>query len=137
MNTTTIFPALLLAVASLSACANPDTNAKADAAVLPTDLGPKHYDASGVLKCSAASASYDQACGFRVLRKTGGDAEIWIANIATPKDQVRYRVLYFAHGEFTTRDDARLDYHRDSDSWVLNADGNEFYQIPDAVIEGG
>ena len=103
---------------------------------LPADLGPMKYDASGTVPCSAKSASYDQQCGFRVLRKPNGEAEIWIANIAYT-DEVRYRVLYFAEGEFATRDDAKLDYGRDSDNWLLNADGNEFYRIPDAVIVGG
>ena len=103
---------------------------------VPADLGPLKYDASGTIPCSAKTASYDQACGFRVLRKADGAAEIWISNIAY-NDEVRYRVLYFAHGEFTTRDDAKLDYSRDSDNWLLNADGNEFYKIPDAVIVGG
>ena len=63
----------------------------------------------------------------------GGEAEIWIANIAY-NDEVRYHVLYFAHDEFTTRDNTKLDYSRDGDNWLLNADGNDFYKIPDAVI---
>jgi hypothetical protein len=71
-----------------------------------------------------------------VVRKPGGAAEIWIANIAY-NDRVKYRVLDFAEGEFTTRDDAALDYSRDSDNWLVNADGREYYKIPDAVIVGG
>lgn len=30
------------------------------------------------MPCSADKPSFDQACGWRVLRKTGGGAEIWI-----------------------------------------------------------
>jgi len=128
MKTSSFLAALVLTATSLSAqTAEPIT---------PADLGPAKYDASGGLKCSADSNSYDQICGFRVLRKPGGAAEIWIANIAH-NDKVVYRVLYFDHGEFTTRDDAKLDYSRESDNWLLNVDHSEFYQIPDAVILGG
>ena len=104
--------------------------------IVPADLGPTSYDASGTLPCSVGAATYDQACGFRVVRKPGGAAEIWIANIAY-NDQVVYRVLYFTIGEFTTRGDDSLDYSRDSDDWLVNANGREFYKIPDAVIVGG
>jgi len=104
--------------------------------LVPADLGPTKYDASGVLPCSAGAATYDQACGFRVLRKSDGAAEIWISNIAY-NDQVVYRVLYFAKDEFTTRGDDSLDYSRDSDNWLVKANGREFYKIPDAVIVGG
>jgi len=128
MNKIVTIPALILAAAGLTAHA-------AEPAV-PADLGPMKYDASGTIPCSAKTASYDQVCGFRVVRKADGAAEIWISNIAN-NDVARYRMLYFAHGEFTTRDDAKLEYSRDSDNWLLNADGNEFYKIPDAVIVGG
>jgi hypothetical protein len=131
---------LLSITISLGACVDSDTardSGDSDAkSQVPADLGPTKYDASGTLPCSVGSAAYDQACGFRVVRKPGGAAEIWIANIAY-NDRVKYRVLDFAEGEFTTRDDAALDYSRDSDNWLVNADGREYYKIPDAVIVGG
>lgn len=124
-------PALILAVAG---CASQAANEGTP--VVPADMGPMNADASGTLPCSVGDASYDQACGFRVVRKSGGEAEIWISNIAYT-DQVVYRVLYFAKGEFTTRGGDALDYSRDSDNWLLNANGREYYKIPDAVIVGG
>ena len=124
-------PVLILAVAGCtSQAANEGTP------VVPADLGPMNADASGTVPCSAGSASYDQACGFRVVRKSGGAAEIWIANIAYT-DQAVYRVLYFLKGEFTTRGGDSLDYSRDSDNWLVKANDREFYKIPDAVIVGG
>jgi len=123
-------PALILAAAGLTACAT------GSVPTASADLGPMKYDASGTIPCSARAASYDQACGFRVVRKADGAAEIWISNIAY-HDEARYRVLYFARGEFSTRDEAKLDYSRDSDNWLVSANGNEFYKIPDAVIAGG
>jgi len=124
-------PALILAV---SGCTSQATNEGTP--VVPADLGPTNADASGTVPCSVGSASYDQACGFRVVRKSGGEAEIWISNIAYT-DQVVYRVLYFAKGEFTTRGGDALDYSRDSDNWLVNANAQEYYKIPDAVIVGG
>ena len=127
-------PALILAVAG---CAAQSGQTGGDETPLvPADLGPMKYDASGMLPCSVGAAAYDQVCGFRVVRKPGGAAEIWIANIAY-NDQVVYRVLYFEKGEFTTRGGDSLDYSRNSDNWLLKADGREFYKIPDAVIVGG
>ena len=132
-NTLTI-SALILTAASLTAC-NTDP-VQSESSAVPADMGPMKYDASGTVPCSAGDATYDQACGFRVVRKSGGAAEIWIANIAY-NDKVVYRLLNFAQGEFTTRGGDSLDYSRSSDNWLVTADGREHYKIPDAVIVGG
>ncbi len=135
MTTNKIFTvsALFLAVAMTGCSSKSGSN---EASITPADLGPMNADAKGTLPCSAGSKSYDQVCGFRVVRKSGGAAEIWISNIAH-NDKILYRVLYFAKGEFTTRGGDSLDYSRESDNWMINANGNEFYKIPDAVIVGG
>jgi hypothetical protein len=46
------------------------------------------------MPCSAGEPSYDQACGWRVLRQADGGAEIWIANIAvSDRDEIaNYRL---------------------------------------------
>lgn len=134
MSKTFTLPVLMLAVAGLTACAS--DSAQTETSLVPADLGPETYDASGTVPCSVGAATYDQACGFRVVRKPDGAAEIWIANIAY-NDRVVYRVLDFAEGEFTTRGGDSLDYSRDSDNWLVTADDREYYQIPDAVIVGG
>lgn len=100
------------------------------------DLGPVDYDASGTMPCSAAAPSYDQACGWRVVRKPGGEAEIWISNIAV-RDKPAYRVLDFSRGEFTARDGARLQVSKDVDTWSVNISDREFYRFADSVITGG
>jgi hypothetical protein len=106
-------------------------------AAIPGDTGPTTYDASGKVKCSSGTPTLDQWCDFRVRRdRAKGSAEIWLANIAS-KDEVRYRVLYFADGTFTTRDKASLSWQRQDDNWWVGADGREFYLIPDALIYGG
>lgn len=101
-----------------------------------TDLGPSTYDASGTMPCSAGQPSYDEACGWRVLRGSDGSAEIWIANIAVT-DKVAYRVLFFNQGEFTTRDDVKLDVAKDGDMWMISVLGKEYYRFSEAVLTGG
>ncbi len=107
-----------------------------ETSVKPGNLGPMEYDASGTMKCSAGAPSYDQACGWRVIRKSNGDAEIWISNIAV-KDKPAYRVLEFSRGEFTDRDGARLQVSKDRDTWSVSVADKEFYRFADALITGG
>ncbi|NEV64624.1 hypothetical protein [Thiorhodococcus minor] len=127
MHTFTKLTLIVLAV-TLTGCVE-ETAVKAD-------LGPMTYDASGTMKCSAGSPSFDQACGWRVVRQADGGAEIWISNIAV-SDRPAYRVLRFDQGEFTARDGAPLKVSKDADTWTVMADGNEHYRFADALITGG
>jgi len=103
----------------------------------PTETGPEKYDAYGEIKCSTDKPTLDQWCEFRVLRDLSKhSAEIWIGNIAF-KDELHYRVLYFADGKFTTNDKAKLAWQRQDDNWWVSVDGREFYFITDALIYGG
>ena len=127
--------ALMLAAAGLTACSSDPVQTESHSGPpVPIDHGPGNPDATGVVRCSLGAATYDKDCGFRVVRKPGGAAEIWISNISY---KVVYRVLNFAEGEFTTRGGDSLDYSRSSDNWLVTADGREHYKIPDAVIVGG
>ncbi len=99
------------------------------------DLGPMTYDASGTMPCSAGEPSYDQACGWRVLRKGDGGAELWIANIAV-SDRAVFRVLRFSDGEFTDRDGDPVQVSKDGDMWSISV-GREHYRFADALTAGG
>jgi len=99
------------------------------------DLGPMTYDASGTMPCSAGEPSYDQACGWRVLRKADGGAELWIANIAV-SDRAAFRVLHFSEGAFTDRDGDPVQVSKDGETWSISV-GHEHYRFPDALIAGG
>lgn len=100
------------------------------------DIGPTTYDASGTMPCSAATPSYDGACGWRVLRGEAGSAEIWISNISIP-DRPAYRVLNFADGAFTASDGTALEVSKSADMWSVRVPGQEYYRFADAVITGG
>jgi SH3-like domain-containing protein len=126
----TIAPAL--AAASLLAVF---LNGCVEQSAVQPDLGPMSYDASGTMPCSAGAPTFDEACGWRVVRKPNG-AEIWISNIAV-SDRPAYRVLTFSNGEFTARDGAPLQVSKDADTWTIRANGNEHYRFADALISGG
>jgi hypothetical protein len=68
------------------------------------------YEASGTMPCSAGEPSYDQACGWRVLR--------------------------FSNGEFTDRDGDSVQVSKDGEMWSISV-GREHYRFADALIAGG
>jgi len=125
----------LLTHAALSSATLLCTVACAQTTGSAIDLGPMTYDASGTMRCSAGEPSYDEACGWRVLRNADGDAELWIANIAV-SDRVAFRVLRFSDGEFTDRDGDPVQVSKDGDMWSISV-GREHYRFADALITGG
>jgi hypothetical protein len=118
------------------AAAAPATEPAKTTAAAPTNLGPTTYDASGTMPCSAGKASFDQACGWRVVRNGAGGAEIWISNIAS-KEILNYRVITFANGEFTAQDGSALQVSKEEDMWTVIADDGGHFRFADAVISGG
>lgn len=70
-----------------------------------------------------------------VIRYANGDAELHITN--AKKQQ---RIFRFSKGEFTCTfpEGWKVETARnDRDEWIVSVNGQEFYQIPDAVITGG
>lgn len=115
----------------------PDTgNTEAPAEVDSSDLGPTEYDASGTMPCSVGGPSFDEACGWRVVRDGAGGAEIWISNIAS-EVKPAYRVLVFSNGEFTAQDGTPLEVSKEGDIWIVSAEDGGYFQFADAVITGG
>jgi len=96
--------------------------------------GPAKFDATGNTRCSTGSPTLNLQCFFRVVRKPGGSAEIWLDK---PAAKGQTRVLVFSQGEFTSKDSAKLTIRKESDTWYVTVDGKEVYMIPDAMILGG
>jgi hypothetical protein len=94
------------------------------------------YDAGGTMPCSAGAPSFDQACGWRVVRNAGGGAEIWISNIAV-REKPAYRVLEYSRGELTARDGVQIQVSKDADTWTVAVAGREYYRFADSLITGG
>ena len=127
-----------LSVAVTGSAKKPPTSAApaAPAPAVATHAGPAKWDASGSVKCSAGSDTFDQMCGFRVVRDLPKKAaDIWIGNAAN--GQSDYRYLHYADKVFTTNDKSKLAWQRKDDNWWVSVNGREFYFIPDALIHGG
>jgi hypothetical protein len=86
------------------------------------------------MPCSRGAPDFKKVCGYRVVRQPGGAAEIRISN--SKDGNPFYRVLYFAQGEFTTRDAAPIRVARKADEWTLSVGSEEPYRFADAVIRG-
>jgi hypothetical protein len=119
-----VLPAVVVGVA-LAGCAATGTSNPA--------LGPMSYDASGALPCSATAPSFDGACGWRRVNGENGTSEIWISNISTP-DEVSFRVLDFAQGEFTSRDGTPLTVSKSGEIWTVSIPGREYYHLSAEVV---
>ena len=112
-------------------------NADAPAAeITQADPGPSEYDAGGTMPCSVGGLTFDEACGWRVLRDGSGGAEIWISNIAS-EVKPAYRVLVFSEGEFTARDGTPLEVSKQGDMWTVSATDVGYFRFPESVITGG
>jgi hypothetical protein len=119
-----------------AASAAPAATSVAPNAAAASGAGPAKWDASGSVKCSAGSDTFDQMCGFRVVRDLPRKAaDVWIGNAAT--GQSNYRYLHYADKVFTTNDKSKLAWQRKDDNWWVSVNGREFYFIPDALIHGG
>jgi hypothetical protein len=98
------------------------------------EAAPPAFNAKGDTRCGASAAALNQQCGFKVARKAGGSAEIWLDR---PGAKGSPRVLHFQKGEFTSKDNAKVTTRKDQDTWYVTVDGKEVYMIPDAMILGG
>jgi hypothetical protein len=96
--------------------------------------GPPKFNASGDTKCSTGAKTLNLLCGFKVARKPGGAAEIWLDK---PGAKGQTRILLFSQGEFNTKDNAKVTARKESDTFYVTVDGKEVYMIPEAMILGG
>ena len=93
-----------------------------------------NYHATGLTSCSVGTDPKGSAqCEFGVIRKGMDKAEV---HISTPGGA--QRVLEF-DGDKVTSPDASLKIRskRENYDWEISVDDMEFFNIPDAVINGG
>ena len=93
-------------------------------------------DASGTMPCSAGESSFDKLCDWRVTRREGGAADIFITKPAGAESPGT-RVISYAGGSFSTTGGVPMDVGKYGDIWVLGVQNREFYRFPDSVITGG
>ena len=92
------------------------------------------YHATGQVACSIGPDPKGSAqCEFGVIRGAPGNAEV---HVTPPGGGTR--VLTLKGGEVTFADPrARLKASKSGDTWSVNVDDIEYYEIPEAVIDGG
>ncbi len=133
LKTVTRLAAAMSLALLFAGCAGTGTSA---GGVTAADLGPMDYDAGGTMPCSAGAPTFDEACGWRVLRDGSGGAEIWISNIAS-ETKPAYRVLMYSNGRLWAKDGTPLNVSKDGDTWTVSASDGGYFRFAHAVITGG
>ena len=92
------------------------------------------YHAKGQLPCSVGPDPQDSArCDFGVIRGAPGNAEV---HVTLPGGGTR--ILIFMGAQVTSADSTvHLKVSKSGDTWSVNINDFEFYEIPEAVIVGG
>lgn len=106
-------------------------SAGGDAMVSGTD-----YNATGMVPCSMGSGQPTTNCNFGVKREGNGSGMVTIT-----KSDGRTRTIYFENGRATGYDQSQADRgafraSKESDLYIIRI-GDERYEIPEAVINGG
>lgn len=108
-----------------------NSNSTSDALVAGTD-----FNATGKVPCSMGNGQPTGSCDFGVVREGNGSAMVTVT-----KTDGRTRTIFFENGKATGYDMSQADpgefsATKESDLYIINI-GDERYEIPDAVINGG
>jgi hypothetical protein len=90
------------------------------------------FGATGVVACAASAAEPMRSCPFGVVREGPGNAGVWIAL----GDGVERQILFEGGAPVATNVDAVLTSERSGDLTRVGI-GEERYEIPDALVNGG
>jgi hypothetical protein len=89
------------------------------------------YDATTLLRCRAADATEFGSCPAGILRMENRQASIVVQNPQGEQFTINFMTGYV---NATNREvKARLE----GDTWIVNVDNGEVYEVPLAAIEGG
>lgn len=110
----------------------------AGAAAASTDakVAGTNYNATGTVPCSMGSGKPTAQCNFGVERHGGGSAEVTVT-----RPDGRERIIIYQQGKPVTWNESQADQQpfkatRKGDMYIIEI-GNERYDIPDAVVNGG
>jgi hypothetical protein len=90
------------------------------------------FDATGLVACATSATEPMRNCPFGVVREGPGNAGVWIAL----GDGVERQILFEAGAAVATNRDAALTSERSGDQTLVRI-GEERYEIPDALVNGG
>jgi hypothetical protein len=108
------------------------------AARAPNDFGPSSWDARGDLGCARGGQPMQGAgCPFKVVRYPMGEgATVFVVPPGTHPEPGAERIIYFQKGAWSTPTSEAVSATRREDLSTVTV-GDEVYEIPDAVIDGG
>lgn len=89
------------------------------------------YDATTRLRCRAAGDREFGSCPAGVLRMEGGQGSLVIQN---QLGEI-FTVNFLTDGINATN--REVEAHMENDTWIVTIDGEEVYEVPRSVIEGG
>lgn len=90
------------------------------------------FDATGFVACATSAAQPMRPCAFGVVREGSGNAGVWIAL----GDGVERQILFEGDAPVATNRDGALTSERSGDLTLVRI-GEERYEIPDALVNGG
>jgi hypothetical protein len=90
------------------------------------------FDATGSVPCSTAAGQPSRPCPFGVVREGPGNAGVWIAL----GDGTERHFLFEGGVPVATNVAAELTFSKEADLFLIRV-GNERYEIPEAVVNGG
>ena len=90
------------------------------------------FDATGFVPCATALGQPTHDCPFGVVRDGPGNAGVWIALGGGQERQI----LFEAGAPVATNIDAAVTYEKEADLFRVRI-GDERYEIPEAVVNGG
>jgi hypothetical protein len=90
------------------------------------------FDATGSVPCSTAAGQPTRPCLFGVVRDGPGNAGIWIGL----GDGTERQILFERHVPVATDSGAALSFDKKADLFLIRI-GEERYEIPSAVLDGG
>jgi hypothetical protein len=90
------------------------------------------FDATGFVACATSAAQPVRACPFGVVREGPGNAGVWIGL----RDGVERQILFERGDPVATNRDGALTSERSGDLTLVRI-GEERYEIPDALVNGG
>lgn len=89
------------------------------------------YDATARLRCRAASDAEFGSCPAGVLRMEGGEASVVVQNQLGEIFTINFM------RDFINATNREAEARMEGDTWIVTINGDEVYEVPLAMIEGG
>jgi hypothetical protein len=91
----------------------------------------KDYDATTLLRCKTAGDAEYGNCPAGILRMEDGHASIVVQSQRGEQFTINFM------RDYTNATNHEVDTRLEGDTWIVNLDNGEAYEVPLAAIEGG